>query len=45
MSFVRALKQKLQPGIPVVEVDAHINDEAFAEVVCTLLLQMINTAQ
>ncbi|MBT8355009.1 MAG: Tm-1-like ATP-binding domain-containing protein [Desulfofustis sp.] len=41
MSFVRMLKQKLRPGIPVVEVDAHINDESFAKVVCTLLLQMI----
>ncbi|MBT8328849.1 MAG: Tm-1-like ATP-binding domain-containing protein [Desulfofustis sp.] len=41
MSFVRVLKQKLQPVIPVVEVDAHINDESFAKVVCTLLLQMI----
>ena len=45
MSFVRVLKQKLQSGIPVVEVDAHINDESFAEVVCTLLLQMITTDQ
>ncbi|NNK93694.1 MAG: Tm-1-like ATP-binding domain-containing protein [Desulfobacterales bacterium] len=45
MSFVRVLKQKLQPVIPVVEVDAHINDESFAKVVCTLLLQMINSNQ
>lgn len=43
MSFVRTLKQKLQPAIAVIEVDAHINDEAFAEVVCSLLLQMIHS--
>jgi uncharacterized protein (UPF0261 family) len=45
MAFVRVLKQKLQPGIPVIEVDAHINDESFAEVVCTLLLRMIKNTQ
>ena len=45
MSFVRVLKQQLQPAIPVIEVDAHINDESFAEVVCTLLLQMISNIQ
>ena len=42
MTFVRLLKQQLLPTIPVVEVDAHINDELFAEVVCRQLLQMIN---
>ena len=45
MSFVRMLKQQLLPAIPVIEVDAHINDESFAEVVCTLLLQMIKNTQ
>ena len=43
MSFVRVLKQKLLPSIPVIEVDAHINDESFAKVVCSHLLQMIDT--
>ena len=45
MSFVRMLKQQLPSAIPVIEVDAHINDESFAEVVCTLLLQMIKNNQ
>ena len=41
LSFTRALKQNLKPSIPVIEVDAHINDESFARVVCDLLLEMI----
>jgi uncharacterized protein (UPF0261 family) len=41
LSFARALKQNLKPSIPVIEVDAHINDESFARVVCDLLLKMI----
>ena len=45
MSLVRMLKQELPPAIPVIEVDAHINDESFAEVVCTLLLEMIKNNQ
>lgn len=42
MSFVRELKYRLLPSIPVFEVDAHINDLSFATVVCAQLLQMIN---
>lgn len=38
MRFVRVLKQKLRKGIPVIEVDAHINDELFAQTVCSLLI-------
>ena len=41
MSFVKELKQNLLPGIPVIEVDAHINDKQFAKTVCSLLMQMI----
>lgn len=41
MSFVRELKTNLEPSIPVIEVDAHINDTQFAKTVCSLLMQMI----
>ena len=41
MTFVRILKQKLRKDIAVVEVDAHINDTAFAQAVCRLLLERI----
>jgi uncharacterized protein (UPF0261 family) len=29
--FVDELKAGLRPGIPLLEIDAHINDDAFAE--------------
>ena len=40
MKFVKVLKQKLRKGVPVIEVDAHINDESFAQTVCSLLLEL-----
>ena len=43
MVLVRVLKQQLHPSIPVIEVDAHINDESFAAIVCKQLLQMLDT--
>jgi uncharacterized protein (UPF0261 family) len=43
MTFVRVLKQRLNKDIPVIEVDAHINDHSFAEAVCSLLLQLIES--
>lgn len=43
MTFVRALRQHLLPAISVIEVDAHINDELFAQVVCSHLLEMLST--
>ncbi len=45
MTFVRVLKRRLKHDIPVVEVDAHINDKLFAEVVCSHLLELIDTQQ
>jgi uncharacterized protein (UPF0261 family) len=45
MTFVRVLKQKLQKDIPVIEVDAHINDQSFAETVCSLLFELIESKQ
>ncbi len=45
MSFVRVLKKRLKEDISVIEVDAHINDGLFAETVCSLLLQLIETQQ
>jgi len=42
MTFVRILKEKLIDGIPVIEVDAHINDKVFARTVCSLLVQLLN---
>jgi len=40
MTFVRILKEKLKDGIPVIEVDAHLNDKVFAQTVCSLLFQL-----
>ena len=42
MTFVRILKEKLKDGILVIEVDAHVNDEVFAQTVCSLLIQLID---
>jgi uncharacterized protein (UPF0261 family) len=39
--FFSALKRKLDPKVRVVEVDAHINDEAFASRACDLLIGMM----
>jgi uncharacterized protein (UPF0261 family) len=38
-SFREALKEHLAGSVPVIEVDAHINDEAFAEAVVTRFLE------
>ena len=45
MTFVRVLKKKLKEDISVIEVDAHINYALFAEAVCSLLLELIETRQ
>ena len=45
MTFVRVLKKRLKQDISVIEVDAHINDALFAEAVCSLLLDLIETLQ
>ncbi len=45
MTFVRVLKKRLNQDISVIEVDAHINDEVFAEAVCSLLLELLETQQ
>ncbi len=37
--FIDALKSSLRPGIPVIEFDAHINGEAFAEKAVSMLLE------
>ena len=42
MTLVRVMKQRLRKDIPVVEVDAHINDTEFAQAVCSLLFQLID---
>lgn len=39
--FLEALKGELSPKIPVVEIDAHINDDPFAEATLTHFLEMI----
>ncbi len=42
MIFTTTLKKHLKKGIPVIEVDAHINDETFARAICSILLQLID---
>ncbi len=37
-AFMTVLKKNLRPGIPVVEMDCHINDEAFAQKAVEMLL-------
>ena len=41
-AFVQALKRNLKPAVRVVEVDAHINDEAFSRQAVELLCEMMN---
>ena len=42
-AYIRALKDTLDPRIPLVELDAHINDDAFAQKAADLLLEMLKT--
>ena len=42
-AFVRALKQNIKSSVRVIEVDAHINDEAFARTVVDLLTEMMKS--
>jgi len=42
MVFVATLKEHLKNKIPVIDVDAHINDETFARTICSTLLQLID---
>src|SRR5690606_29756588 len=44
-SFVDALKNSLDPSIRVIEVDANINDAAYAEMAVAELLEMIEQHQ
>ncbi|RPJ10533.1 MAG: UPF0261 family protein [Deltaproteobacteria bacterium] len=39
--FVLTLKEKLDPKVRLVEIDAHINDEIFAMKACDLLVEMM----
>ena len=41
-AFVEALKNKLRPDIPVVELDMDINDPLFAEATVNALLRLLN---
>jgi uncharacterized protein (UPF0261 family) len=41
MTLVRLLKQLLHPEIPIIEVDAHVNDASFAEAVCREVVELI----
>jgi len=40
-----ALRQRLRPDIPVAEVDANINDAAFAQRAVEIMLQLLKTAR
>ena len=44
-AFVTALKARLRPGIPVIEMDCNINDPAFAERCAQSLLENLNHAK
>jgi uncharacterized protein (UPF0261 family) len=39
--FINTLKKNLNPGVGLVEIDAHINDETFAEQAVNLLCEMM----
>jgi len=43
-AMFRAVREHLRPEIPIVEVDANINDEVFARQAVTLMLQLIEKA-
>jgi uncharacterized protein (UPF0261 family) len=42
-AYNQALKDALDPRIPLVELDAHINDDAFAQKAAGLLMEMLKT--
>ncbi len=42
-AFVQALKNDLKPDVKVIEIDAHINDETFAEQAVDILCKMMAT--
>lgn len=44
-SYLEALKAHLIPSIPLVEVDANINDERFAQQAANSLLELLRTAK
>jgi len=39
-AFINTLKSKLKPSIPIIEVDAHINDRLFGEKVVEHFLEL-----
>ena len=41
-ALFEALKKNLKPSIRIVEIEAHINDDIFAEKAVDLLTQMMN---
>ena len=43
--FLTELKRKLRPDIPIIEVDAHINDDEFAWVAFEQLLEVMGVAK
>ena len=43
--FLTELKRKLRPDIPIIEVDAHINDDEFARVAFEQLLEVMAVAK
>lgn len=44
MALLQALKDNLSPSIPITEVEAHINDNAFAEAMAQALLTLQNSS-
>jgi uncharacterized protein (UPF0261 family) len=44
-SYLDALKSRLDPGIPLVELDAHINDESFSRAAADALLELMKTRE
>jgi len=42
--FLAELKKNLRPDIPIIEVDAHINDDKFAMVAFEQLLEVMGEA-